>query len=100
MCATTADAEESSGSKSAPTPLKRASTDYYTQLTAKVVAIALPNGSPSTASGSQTGDLVRAAYDRGVRRGVGSYLNSPVMEQLALELTILRASSSAAEALT
>jgi DNA polymerase III psi subunit len=35
----------------------------------------------------------RAGYDSGLKHGAARYFNSPLMEQLALELTLLRATA-------
>ena len=48
---------------------------------------AQPNGSDDTNRGLSR----RQAYDAGMRRAMASYINSPLMEQLSLELTLTRA---------
>ena len=47
---------------------------------------ALGSGSESTEPGWQR----RQSYDSGIRRALTTYINSPLMEQLSLELTVHR----------
>jgi hypothetical protein len=61
----------------------------------------LPNGSTADAplpgsSSIDPGEKVfrqayREGHEAGVRRGTAAYLNNPMMEDMALELTLLRA---------
>ena len=46
-------------------------------------------------SGSDDTERGRQSYNAGMRRGLAGYINSPLMEQLSLELTVTRAAIEA-----
>jgi hypothetical protein len=94
MCAATAKSLETSAPVSAPTPSR--SPDKLNERSGFSASNhAQKNGLPDTEHGwlsePDQREARRWAYEAGVKRGAASFFQSPVMEQLSLEIALTKA---------
>ena len=89
IAATTAERAGRSVPSSGATPSPKEKSDFSTPLTLDETETALLSGLENTEPGWKQDDR-KAAYEAGMKRGAVSYFSSKAMEQLSMELTVLR----------
>jgi len=87
--AITADSPASSGRSFEPiqslTEKEEASSEYFTRKTLEESEIASPSGSPNIERGKR-----RSAWEAGIKEGHSRVMQSPILESLCAELSLLR----------